>query len=254
MSIPRLAHNWELPPSSLLKEVSFDATAPSDLDTIVWKLDLPEDNPTKDRELKHLEEEIRSTRKALERIPLEIERLGYRRSQATSGELSFRSEQVTASEAEFFYLLESISSANGGLSFDLSGKSRLDWQKAAEEFEDALTRTKTMLTKFALVETSIQGELIGRTVVSWSGKTESSWLSARGPEQVHLHQRSLRAALASRFLLLNMLVITAQSAARLSALLAIPGGVVMALPAVWKYITRLIDELEKYQEQTRQGV
>jgi hypothetical protein len=50
------------------------------------------------------------------------------------------------------------------------------------------------------------------------------------------------------------LVITAQSAARLSALLAIPGGVVMALPAVWKYITRLIDELEKYQEQTRQGV
>jgi hypothetical protein len=111
-----------------------------------------------------------------------------------------------------------------------------------------------MLTQFANVETSVQGRIIGRTIVSWSGKFDTSWHPSRGRNDSHLHQRSLEAALASRRLLLNLLIVSTQSATKLSVLLAVPGGPIMVLPAIWKYVKRMIDEFEKYQNLTKKGV
>lgn len=247
MSIPPLTQIWEIDATSSEQDLSFDSPSLADTSQLVWKLDLPESSPAAERELESLEGEIQSANKVLEEIPHVIERIGHQRSKSRSGDLSFQLEQLPAHEAELFDLLNELSPSDVGLSFGFPGKSKLDLQKAAQEFENFLDRVKKMLTHFALVETSVQGKVIGRTLVSWSGKTESSWQSTSSTQQFYLHERSLQAALASRYLVINMVVISAQSAARLSALLAIPGGAVLALPAVWRYITRILNQLEKYQ-------
>jgi hypothetical protein len=254
MSIPRLANKWELSTSSLDEDISFDIPNEMDTESIFWKLDLPKPYSAAERELQDLENEIETTEKILDQIPIEIERAGNRRSKVSSGDLSFQSQQITDAEAELFALVNDLNPTEAGLSFDLSDQSRVNWQKAAQELEDSFHRIKMILTRFAVVETRIQGEFIGQTVVGWSGRTDSSWQSPGSMDTYHLHKRSLQAALASRYLLLNMLVISAQSASRLAALLAIPGGAVLALPAVWKYVSRILNELEKYQTKTRQGV
>lgn len=220
----------------------------------IWKLDLPASLPAAESELLFLEHQIKSTQKTLDEIPERIGRAGYQASKAAAGELSFQFQQIPAPEAELFDLLGGMIPPLTGVSFGISGKSRLDWEKVSREFEISLNRIKMMLTKFALVETSIQGKVIGRTVVGWSGKTETSWHPASETEQFHIHKRSLQVALASRYLLLNMLLVSAQSAAKLSTFLAVPGGAIMALPAVWKYISQILKDLEKYQNLTRQGV
>ena len=254
MTIPGIFQIWETPSPSELQILSFEAGRPPEIEISQWRLDLPEDDTTAESHLKQLEAEILSIREVLEKVPLQVERLSSQRLKTMSGELSFDQHEVPAADAEFFALLNIAAPTSERMSFDIADGSRLDWQKAAQEFRISVDRIKTMLTQFANVETSVQGRFIGRTMVSWSGNFETSWHPSRGWNDSRLHQRSLEVALASRRLLLNLLIVSTQSAAKLSVLLAVPGGPIMVLPAVWKYVTRMIDEIEKYQNLTKQGV
>jgi archaellum component FlaC len=249
MSVIRLSQNWVLSEPSTLQAVAFDTPIQDEVGTLVWKLDLPKSPQASDRELGHLEQEIMASKQVLEKIPQEIELVGSRRIKGRATDLSFLN-QVTTPEAELFEMLDDISPLESSFSFEISKKSRINWLKATQEFENSLNRIKSMISQFALVETSVEGQVIGRTIISWSGKTDSSLQATSGYDKFHLHQRSLQSALASRYLLINTMVVTAQSAARLSALLAIPGGAIVALPAVWKYINRIMNELEKYHNIT----
>jgi hypothetical protein len=254
MTIPGIFRIWEIPSPSELQILSFEAGRPPEVEISQWRLDLPEDDTAAESHIKQLEFEILSVREVLENVPLQVERLSSQYLKTMSGELSFDQQEVPAADAEFFALLNVAAPTSEMTSFDTADGPRLDWQKAAQEFRISMDRIKTMLTQFANVETSVQGKFIGRTIVSWSGKFETSWHPSRGWNDSRLHQRSLEVALASRRLLLNLLIVSTQSAAKLSVLLAVPGGPIMVLPAVWKYVTRMIDEIEKYKNLTQQGV
>jgi hypothetical protein len=78
--------------------------------------------------------------------------------------------------------------------------------------------------------------------VGWTGDAETIWPQPRHPEQVALHWNTLDLALQSRTTLLRTLIIVTHGAVKISSLLAMPGGVVLALPAIWKFINRLMDE------------
>jgi hypothetical protein len=254
MTIPALFQMWEVPSPSELQILSYEAGGSPEVGLSQWRLDLPEDDTAAESHIKQLESEILSIREVLEKVPLQIERLGSLRLKTLSGELSFDQQEVPAADAEFYALLNVAAPTSERTSFDTASGSRVEWQKAAQEFKISVDRIKTMLTQFANVETSVQGRIIGRTIVSWSGKFETSWHPSRGQNDSRLHQRSLEAALASRRLLINLLIVSTQSAAKLSVLLAVPGGPIVVLPAIWKYVTRMINEIEKYQNLTKQGV
>jgi hypothetical protein len=254
MTIPGVLQIWETPSSSEIQILSYEAGRPYEEEISQWKLDLPEDDTAAENSIKQLEFEILAIREVLNKAPLQVERLGIQYLKTMSGELAFDQQESPAAEAEFFALLNDAGLASERTSFDTAGGGRLDWQKAAKDFRASVDRIRTTLTQFANVETSIQGRFIGRTIVSWSGKFETSWHPSSDWNESHLHQRSLEVALASRRLLLNLLIVSTQSAAKLSALLAVPGGPIMVLPAVWKYVTRMMDEIEKYQTLTQQGV
>ncbi|MEJ2267272.1 MAG: hypothetical protein P8X95_27830 [Anaerolineales bacterium] len=48
--------------------------------------------------------------------------------------------------------------------------------------------------------------------------------------------------------MLRTFIVTTQGAAKLSILLATPGGAILALPAAWKYVNQILAELEKIRD------
>jgi hypothetical protein len=94
---------------------------------------------------------------------------------------------------------------------------------------------------------------VARSVLRWSGDLDTFWGEAIVPEQAGLHRRSLAVAVSSRNLMLRTILLAAQNAARLAALLATPAGAVMAIPAVWKFINQVLEEVEGHQRVKNQG-
>ena len=118
-----------------------------------------------------------------------------------------------------------------------------DWVEAGRQLTATFTRLTRQISHAAWVETQIEGQLLGQTIIGWAGDTRTVWGSVRG-SQLALHQESLSLALASRHTLLRTLMVTAEGAAKIARVLAVPGGQLLALPIAWKYVSRIISELE----------
>jgi hypothetical protein len=92
------------------------------------------------------------------------------------------------------------------------------------------------------VETRAEGRLLARTIVGWGGDAGTAWAVPFDPAAATLHGRTLALALAARATLLRRLALAARGAATLGALLA-PGGALLALPAAWRFIGEVVDEV-----------
>jgi hypothetical protein len=68
-----------------------------------------------------------------------------------------------------------------------------------------------------------------------------------------LHLQALRLAVRSRLLRLQLFATVTGGAARLSLLLASPAGAWLALPAAWKYVTEILNQIQTYQTLTQGG-
>jgi hypothetical protein len=105
-------------------------------------------------------------------------------------------------------------------------------------FGQQLRRT---LTRFAWVETMAGGRTLGRTSVQWLGDVHTLCGAGLDPERAALHQRTLALALASRQAWMRLALVVAVGAVRLSALLASP----LVVPAAFKFVTQVLDEVRK---------
>jgi hypothetical protein len=92
----------------------------------------------------------------------------------------------------------------------------------------------------------VQQELLGQTTVGWTGDVNTVWRLGISAPEVMLHQRTLALALQSRDTLLQTLAKATQFAVKLAQLLLLlgtPGGVILALPAAWKFINEVLAEV-----------
>ncbi|MDX1664428.1 MAG: hypothetical protein R3272_11575 [Candidatus Promineifilaceae bacterium] len=131
----------------------------------------------------------------------------------------------------------------GPLSFDVGAPrpGTEAWRQAAERFRDWLRRLTRFLVHFAWIETREQGRLVGRTALSWDGDCAAFWTPSAGGDQRRRHQRQVSITLRSRQTLFEVLALTLSLAGRVAVAAAAPGGVLAALPLVWRYINRMID-------------
>jgi hypothetical protein len=100
-------------------------------------------------------------------------------------------------------------------------------------------------TRVNWVESEMEGRFLGRTAASWTGDMDTVWPEDVRPDQAALHQRALTLALASRDTMIRTVIIVASCAAKLSMAMATPGGAILALPAVWDFINRVMAEGKK---------
>lgn len=114
------------------------------------------------------------------------------------------------------------------------------------QFSEFIENVRRVITHYAFVETSVGGELLSRTIVSWAGDSATAWRATPSGPLLALHRRSLALALKSREALLRTLIVVAKAAALTSA------GGVLALPLMWKYVREVMSEVAAWERLANQ--
>jgi hypothetical protein len=95
--------------------------------------------------------------------------------------------------------------------------------------------------------------LLARTAVGWSGDSDTIWASGINPQQSELHRRALNTAVRSKLLRVRIFSTVGSGAAKLAVLFTTPAGAVLALPAAWKFVTEILQQIKDYQKLSQGG-
>jgi hypothetical protein len=237
--------------------VSFSVGEEAGSDAPTWKVSLPSDQIEADQALSEAEARIAQAEAALEKIPARLDEItasGPRGTGVSFAVASYGFEEQSP-EAEMFGLLEQARQLEQGpavAAYALGDVTFAAWEQARVQFETFVGQLQREVMHFAWVETNVEGRLLARTTVGWSGDSETVWLEGLGAGQVVLHQRSLQVTVKTRALRMRMFSTVTGGAAKLSVLLTTPAGALLALPAAWKYVTEIL-ELLKTQRNLTQG-
>jgi hypothetical protein len=245
-----LFDRWEAVPALPGAALSFGdlEAAPTPVHLVRWRLDLPPDPAAALQQLDDGEAQAQTGSAGLDQVPGRLERLLSARQSAQSGATDFAAPTGPAlSEAELG-LWRWLDEAQGREVAATSYALEETRAEAAPSFTASLERLQRLLAYAAWVETRVEGQWLGQTVVTWTGDLRTVWGAGVAPAQRHWHSLSLRLALVSRGIVLRAFFITAQSAVKLTALLAVPGGAVLALPAAWTYVNQMLAEIGEYRK------
>lgn len=219
------------------------ATAPVAFDTAdgapLWRANLAADPQTAASQLAGGEALLDSSHQALASA---AERLNALAEGRLAGQ-AFAVATLPRPETELIDMLSDLG-AGGAVSFGLGDRLAAGWEQAAGRFQGFVGQVRDSIASRARVETRLQGQAqpFGRTVVGWLGDTETVWAAGVDCAQTELHERTITLALRSRAMLLRTFVVAARGAVTLSAMLATPGGMLLALPAAWRFINQVLAE------------
>lgn len=241
---------WSAAPAPPPEAVAFQLPATPPPTGPVWRVNLPADSWQAQRRLATGLQHIQVARQALPAIEQRVGHLlavGTQADQQSEG-LAFSlpvATALTAPERDLLADLANLSRHTGhrdptAISFGQPGAPTP--QRGMAGVRDFLRHMLHVVANYAWVETRQQDILVGRTAVGWTGDAETVWPQPRHPDAVDLHWQTLDLALQSRTTLLRTLVIVTHSAVKIATLLALPGGVLLALPTLWRCINRLMDE------------
>jgi hypothetical protein len=252
---PSVLGVWETTqPEGALSFAAPGAKAPA-VDVPVWSVSISGDLRQAASDLDGRLAQVESSREALAAARTRLDALVTRKQSTTEVSFAVASAgpDLPAAEQELLKQLAVAKGESAEVSFGLFGlPSRGDLEAAEGQFKAMMARIAQSLLYYALVETRVEGQLAGRTSIAWSADAKTLWRRGARAEVFALHQRSLRLAVESRNSLLRMFMLTAQAAVKLSVLLATPGGQLLALPAAWKFINRVLAEIGQYRELQRQ--
>ena len=242
--LPPIFQTWQFTPTQVNGELSFEVAAAPDEPAALWSLDLPADPEQAQAQLARMEAQIQAAQEALASAPERLDAFVGRMQSGQEAEFALEAARpaeagaTRAAEAELLVWLETVQP--GEVSFEAAVSREGELEETVSQFRQALDVLTGQILHLAKVETRQDGELIANSLVSWKGDLDTSWRERISPEEQDLHQRSLHLAVISRLAMLKMVVTTAQGAAKIAALIATPGGAILALPAAWKYLQKLI--------------
>ncbi|HEY3312127.1 MAG TPA: hypothetical protein VGK00_10855 [Anaerolineales bacterium] len=220
----------------------------------VYRVNLPGDPQVARAVFEHTEAVFERMQAALDDVPDRLDGLVQRTQaagQQQAGGVSFSApalELEPGPEGELLGMLaEADQGAMGGLSFGLGDLASEAWEQAKAQFKALMAQIDRDVLHFAWVETNISGQLVARTSVDWSGDVQTVWSEGVGPDQASLHERTLNSATLTRHLRLRLFVTVASGAVKVAGLMAAPGGVVLALPAVYQYVTKIVAQARELQ-------
>lgn len=78
-----------------------------------------------------------------------------------------------------------------------AGDAIAQFRQAIELYGDQIGSLQHLIRQDMQVETAIDGRLVARTVLHWSGDMETTWVGLPGPQQVAQHFRVLKLSLRS---------------------------------------------------------
>jgi hypothetical protein len=230
---PNLIGLWITNPVGSAAAAAFDPEAV--VEAPLWRANFP-DHPGKATALlDNSEARLLSAQKELGTVLDRIDLLIPPTDAAGKAGLAFdlsKSQGLAPPEQELLTSLAILQNRGQSERFGL-GEERV---RAFEPFHSFAEGLQRVMAHDARIETRIQGQTMAQTVVSFTGDVHSVWKEGVNAMQVALHQRTLALALGSRNTVFQTFSVAVQAALKLSVLLALPHGVILALPATWKFI------------------
>jgi hypothetical protein len=142
-------------------------------------------------------------------------------------------------------LLSEVQSLRGyALAYELDPDAMAPLGPIYEECERLLEEFRGLLKHWGRIETRVSGRSVGLTAVDWTGDFQTSWLEGIGQSDMALHLDAVKLAIASRLSLVQLVIVVATGALELALKASVPGGQVLLLPAVYRYVKDVLAELE----------
>lgn len=244
---------WEAaPPASVSFDVGSGEAAP---DAPVWRVRLPEDEAEAGLALSEAEAQLRASESGLEEAPARMDAiLSALPGGVSFGTVSFSVESGTP-EASALDLLAQAQAIEQGrpVSFGVEGFGSQAWEQARDQFEAFLGQLQREVLNLAWVETSAGEQLLARTAIGWGGDSNTLWAAEASDEQRRLHRRALTTAVKSRLLRIRIFSTVTSGAVKLSVMFTTPAGAVLALPAAWKFVNEILQQIKTYQTVSQGG-
>ncbi len=195
--------------------VAFDAGA--DRSTSLWRVGLARDDAASQRALAGGERSVAETHTLLDDLP---DRLDRAIAALTGGAAPLALDQLAWS----------------------TGPAAAPAEHDPGRLAQLLDRVADLARGRARIETRVEGALVAQSITTLSGDTEL-WTAPRlSLSGARLHARSVAVAVRTRHAWARILTLTVRGAGRL-ALLGLPGGVVSAVPLVWRFVRDVLREL-----------
>lgn len=234
-----------------------DEATSSSPDVPVFRVNLPGSGQAADEAFEASEAYFERVNAALEGVPARLDTLvsQMQARQAAGESVSFDVASLEAEpgpEGDLLHLLEDVSKTEP-VSFSVGDESETArepvsqaWQEARARFDALMEQINREVLHFAWVETKIDGKMIARSEVDWSGDATTLWAETASEEQKSLHHRALNVAARSRNMKLRLFVTVASGAAKVTTLMA-AGTPVLALPAVYQYVMSIVRQVRQLQ-------
>jgi len=226
-------------------------------DAPIFRVNLPSSGQAAHEVLENSEAYFDEVYAALDGVPDRLGSLVSRMQgrQAAEDSVSFDAvslEEEPGPESELLQLLDDVSK-NEMVSFSVGDESEAlrepisqAWLEARVRFQSLLEQINREVLHFAWVETKLDGQMIARSQVDWSGDASTLWSETASEEQKSLHHRALRVAARSRNLKLRLFVTVTGGAAKVTTLMSV-GTPVLALPAVYQYVMSILKQVKQLQ-------
>jgi hypothetical protein len=119
--------------------------------------------------------------------------------------------------------------------------------EATSQWHQFLEQARAMITNYARVETAIVGVPIGQTAVGWTGDFRTIWTPSVTAAGMQVHRHNVDLTLQWRLGTLRMVGVVGAGAANIAVKLAVPGGQLLVIPAVWNFVKDVLKEWRKLQ-------
>ena len=199
----------------------------------VWQVDLPKSSREARSQLHAQRERVRRLDRELDEIAARVTRLDL---------VPAYGMPLDVHEAELLAALRALDSP--AMAFDTRAEERMNYRAIYAECEALIAQFKTLIRPVARVETMIAGRWAGLTVIDWDGDHRTMWADGCAPDQMEIHLAAVRLAMTSRQTLLRLFVVVVTGALGLAVKAHIPGGQILLLPAVYKFVRDVLQELQ----------
>jgi|GEM_PF-751316 len=253
------ASTLESAPGAVSFSVGGDEPAAPEAVEPVFRVNLPADGASATRALEASEAQIARLNAALQTVPSRLDglvaRTQERRQKAATSGVSFDTlseEPEPGPEGDLLAMLASVEGGGtqGGseVSFGLVDEAAgIAWEQAKAGFDALIQQISREVLHFAWVETNIADALLARTTIGWTGDAQTAFAGGIKSQQVALHNRTLQIVTQTRSMRLQLFITITSGAAKISTLIATPAGAVLALPAAYKYVMQIVEQVKQFQ-------
>ena len=208
-----------------------------------WRIDLPADQVQADIFIGRAEIRLIAAQSGLEAAGVRFDPFVRQVAGGVHFDAGDQGSEFTPADQETAALIWSLRTRNAELDFDLDPEAKGKWAQITQQFQSFLKQVEKTISHYAWVETRIDNESIVQTIVDWNGSFKTTWQKSPDKQLIGLHERSLKLTLASRAAMMRTLAVLSAGAMKLSSILVMPGGAILALPVAFNYIRQVQAEI-----------